>query len=396
MLKTRSVAAVLLFLTVILAFFNAPLYAEPAPMIDASGVSACLLIDAESGKPLYESDSGEKLPAAGLSRLAALLVISEAFDRGEADKSMVVTVTEKASHIGGTTAFLRPNERMDAEQLLLAAAMINAGDAIHSLACAVFGGEGESVNRINERMNELGLEGGFADICGTGRLFSAKELASVGAALIKSSTFLEYGTKYYEIIKHEAAGDTELTNPNRLIRSYSGCVGAGTGSSPEAGYCGVLAAKRGDTAFVAVVMGAKNSAARFDLASALLDHGFSAYRSIRIGQAGEVFGVVPVKGSVVREIEAVANADTKLLVRTTKSEYAIEAVLPEELTAPIEAGEEIGSLVIRDPGGEVLAEVPLTAASSAEKASFGDWLRFVLDRFSRRNNVVEQPEKSEN
>lgn len=392
--KRLTIAIAFLLAAVMAAGLALPSRAKAAA--DTGSAKACLLIEASTGKPLFEYNAGEALPAAGLSRLAALLVICEAFDRGEMDKTALVTVGEKASRIGGTTAFLSANEQIDAESLLLAAAMINAGDATHALASAVCGGENAAVMRINERMAELGVPASFTDILGKDRLFTAAELAKLGSALIASSTFSAYGTKYYEKIRHTGANETELANPNKLLRQYSGCLGVGTGSSQQAGYCGVFAAKRGETVFISVVLGADTGAERFQIGAALLDLGFSSFRSVKVCPAGESFGMLPVAGSLVREVEAVSGEDTVILLKTSGSGYVTETELPPALEAPVEKGDAVGKLIIRDPDGEVLVETGLIAADSAPKAGFIDCFAFFLRAFTgaeyRSNGgVAQQP-----
>ncbi|MBR3299662.1 MAG: D-alanyl-D-alanine carboxypeptidase [Clostridia bacterium] len=354
--------------------------AAPAS-VDTRSAKAVLLIDEASGKLLYELNAAEKLPAAGLTRLAALLVICDAFDGGLIDGSAQVTVDDTASRIGGTTAFLRSGEQIEASALLLAAAMINAGDATHALACAAFGGESNAVAAINARLAGLGVDAVYSDICGSGQRFSAVELAAIAGELIKSQTYLKYGTKYYEHLPHENAGETELANPNKLIKQYSGCLGVGTGSSSEAGYCGVFAARRGESGYIATVLGAGSGAERFETGRDLLDHGFSAYRSIRVSAAGEGFGSIPVKGSLVRQIGAEAGDDTFLLISTVKKEYTLEPALAELLEAPIKRGDAVGMLTVRGADGEVLAETVLVSDRDAPESGFLDCARLIMRRF---------------
>lgn len=371
-------------LILVLAFLAA-LYPIEASASGAAPVGsearAFLVIEASSLAPVMEKASGEKLPAAGLSRLAALLLICEAFDHGEAEPSVTVTVGEAASRIGGTTAFLRPNERIDAGSLLLAGCMINAGDAIHALAEALFGSA--AVDRINARMRQLGVEAVYTDICGRDILLSAAELARIGGALMKSPTYAEYGSKTYELIRHEAAGDTELANPNKLLRQYRGCTGGATGSSERAGYSGFFHAERSGTAFIAVVLGAQNSLDRFQCASALLDLAFSEFRSAAITHTGEAFGKVRVLGSLTGEVEAVAAQDVTVLIGASEGMPEVRAELPETLEAPVKSCGEIGRLVVVGEDGEVLAEAPLVAASGADKDDIFGFLRFVLLGFMR-------------
>ncbi len=356
---------------------------QSTPSVDIGSARAALLIDEASGKTLFEANAAEKLPAAGLTRLAALTVICDAFDSGAIAGDTEVSVDETASRIGGTTAFLRAGERMDANSLLLASVMINAGDATHALACAAFGGESNAVAAINSRLAGLGVSAVYSDICGAGQSLSAMELASIARGLIKNQTYSKYGTKFYERISHEGAGETELANPNKLIKQYSGCLGVGTGSSDEAGYCGVFAAKRGESRYIAVVLGAKTGAERFEIGRSLLDYGFSAFRSVRISGAGEAFGSIPVKGSLKREIGAIAGDDTVLLISTSKKEYALETELPESLDAPVQRGDAVGMLTVRGADGEVLAETLLVSDSDAEEAGFLDCVKLIVSKYLR-------------
>ena len=109
------------------------------------------------------------------------------------------------------------------------------------------------------------------------------ELAKVCMALSESGSWRKYSSVYLDTLTHENAPPTELTNPNRLVRFYSGCFGIATGSVGAAQYCGAFIAKRGSTTYLAIVAGLPDSASRFALASEMLDYGFSAYRAVEIG-----------------------------------------------------------------------------------------------------------------
>lgn len=383
----KPIALVCCIVFVLCSFCYTGLSAEAliVQKVDIGSAKAALLVDAASGRTLFESNSSEKLPAAGLTRLAPLLVICDSFDSGAVAGETVISIDETASRIGGTTAFLSAGERVEAKELLLAAVMINAGDATHALASAACGSDSAAISAVNERLSAIGVNAVYSDICGAGQNYSALELAAVARELIKSPTYSRNATKYYEHLAHENAGATELANPNKLIRQYSGCLGVGTGSSNEAGYCGVFAARRGESCYIAVVLGAESGAERFETGRNLLDYGFSAYRSVRIGGAGEGFGSIPVKGSLTREINALAKDDTVLLISTSKKEYALETTLPESLDAPIKAGDAVGMLSVRGADGEVLAETPLVSDRDAEESSFLDCVKLVLSGFLRSN-----------
>ena len=91
---------------------------------------------------------------------------------------------------------------MKASDLLRAAVMINAGDAIHALAATVCGSDSAASERINNRLSELGISSQYIDIIGDGIALSAYDLALIGRALIKSESFRKYSMCFYENLTH--------------------------------------------------------------------------------------------------------------------------------------------------------------------------------------------------
>ena len=351
-------------------------------LIEAPGA---VLMEKETGTVIYSRDPDTRRSPASITKIMTLLLIFDALEKGQIHLEDAVSVSEKAAGIGGTTAFLKAGEQMDAETMLLAAVMINAGDATHSLALAAAGSESAAVQEVNACMAGIGVETNFSEICGAGEKLSASELAKIGAALTASESYRKFGTKFYEKIEHNTgAGATELANPNKLVKQYSGCIGVGTGSSTEAGYCGVFAAKRGNTAFIAVVLGAKTSGTRFDCGSALLDYGFASFRSVEINKKGDLFGQVAVNGSMRRSIGAAAESNVILLVSVSDTAYSLNAELAECLEAPITTGDKVGRLIVTDSKGAVLADVALIADGNAEKAVFADYLKLISTEWIKK------------
>lgn len=368
------------------AYVNQSALAGVTVPIDTNKVGAALLMEAGSGKILFEYEADEKRESAGLSRLPALLVICEAFDEGILKEDTMVTVGDKAAAIKGTTAFLKSGEQMNAGDMLMAAVMINAGDAIHALACAAFGSENTAAEKINSRMNEIGVSVQYADICGEGSLLSASELAKIGMELLKSETYGKNGTLFYEKIEHNTgAGETELANPNKLIKQYSGCMGIATGSSKESGYCGVFAADRGGTAYIAVVLGAANGADRFGTGIELLDYGFASFRSVTVIRAGEVIAEIPVVGGLENTVKAISTDDAVMLLNVSDAKYFSENVLPETINAPVSKGQSLGSVKLMNVTGDLIFEIPLVADRDIVQARLIDYIELVVMQWLRRD-----------
>lgn len=353
--------------------------------LDTGEVKAALLAEATDGRVLYGYNEETAYSIAGLSRLPALLVICEAFDNGELSDDTLVSVSDKASRIGGTTAFLAPGEQMRAEDMLLAAVVINAGDAIHSLACAATGSESAAIERIGLRLGQLDIQVNYSDICGTGVLLSAHDIAKIGVEILKTKSYNRFGTRYYEVLSHSTgAGDTELASSNKLLKQYSGCMGIATGSSSDAGYCGIFAATRGTTSYIAVVLGARGSADRFKLGIELLDYGFASMRNVCILKKDESFGEIAVRGGLEKSVGIVAASEVSALMSISDNQYFMEVDLPEFIEAPVQFGKIIGTVTYTDSEGNIIGKSDVIAISAVDSANLFDYIKRIMYFWIRR------------
>lgn len=367
-------AALLFWGTCLNSGYHAPARAEAAV---PESVAAALLTDAATGKTVYEKNADAQTEFAGLVRLPALLVVCRAFDSEEIYENSVVTVTEEAARIRGATAFIAPNERIDAGLLLKAAVMLNAGDAVCALLRSIYPSEAAALEAVNSALAKIGLEKTLEFSLGAGAKFSAREIVRISAELLKSPSFLKYSSVYTDTLPHKNAAATELVNPNRLVRHYSGCYGLATGSVGSSQYCGAFAARRGSTSFIAVVAGAGTSDIRFTAARELLDYGFSAFRTVDIMDEGEAVTVLPVRGGILPNVSIITGARASALMPVNDAKVTSELLLPESVDAPVCEGDITGSLVVKNSAGETVYEIPLAAAHSVARARFADYFEML-------------------
>ncbi|OQB25228.1 MAG: D-alanyl-D-alanine carboxypeptidase DacF precursor [Firmicutes bacterium ADurb.Bin182] len=378
----RFTAAALCLFCTLSVFCSAK--AAKTDVIITNSAKAYLLADAPSMQPIVEFNSQEPVDAAGLSRLPALLIICESVDKGEILPDSMIRVSDNAASIKGPTAFLEANENISVQQLLKSAVMISAGDSTYALAQHLSGTEQAFVQKMNARLSELGINKEYSRIIDSNIKLSANDLAVIGKELMKSPSFTMYSNVYMDDLTHEDARYTELVNPNKMINTYAGCFGLSTGSSSGAGYCGVFCAKRGESVMLCVVAGANNSKERFAIASELLDYGFANYKSEVLLNEGDVaVENIEVKGGTQRYINLVAKKDAALLLN--KNENAPEAKInvPEYLTAPIRAGETLGTLDYFDANGNTVMSVELVSQVSVEQAGIADYFMMVLMNWVR-------------
>ena len=256
---------------------NTPVNAAIGQTLDIKAKSA-VLMEPNTGKVLYESNSDEKLPPASITKIMSLLLVMEAIDRGDISLETVVTSSEHACSMGGSQIWLEPGETMTVNDLLKAAVIASANDACVALGETVAGSEEGFVALMNERANELGMTNThFVNCTGLdaeGHLTTAYDVAVMSSALIKHDLIKDYSTVWMDSLRD---GKSELVNTNKLVRFYEGTTGLKTGTTSTAKYCLSATAERNGLELVAVVMAGETSNDRFSGAKKLLDYGFANY-----------------------------------------------------------------------------------------------------------------------
>ena len=372
----RKIIALLLAL-IMLFGANAAL-AEP----ETEGVGAIAVIEAESGLLAFGANENEKLDPAGLARLPALLYAAQCFDSGKLAPEDKIIVSAEAAAISGPTAFIEPNEEISAELLLKAAVMISAGDAIFALAERCAGGAEAANNEISAMLAGLGVDAsGFTLREGLTRM-SAIELALIMRALAASPSYAACSALTYDKIAHAGGRETELANPNKLIRSLSGCFAGSTGSAKSTLYAGAFAAEREGTRYICAVLGAKDSKTRFSAASSAMEYAFASFELQSAVKAGEVVSPgVPLTGARVREVDLVAAEDARALAAKGAG-WSVSIEAPEELSAPLAAGDAIGSALYSFGEGGISVRIPLTVLEDHPRAGVLDYAFLVMARWA--------------
>ena len=372
------------FLSVVLTVFILllPVGTWGEEPVSADAPAWCLMLPGRE-EPLLDKKGSDGMAVAGLRKLPAVLTLCRAFDSGLIQESAGMQVSPRAASIPGPTAFLEAGERIEAGELLKAAVMISAGDAIVTLGENAFGSESVFLNNIMVTLKELGLDRILTDCLGTGTAFSARDLCVLGTAAAKSEHFCRWSGQYMEHIIHAGGRETELVNANRMIRSYSGCFGLMTGSQKEEGYTGVFAVKRQEVVYVAAIIGAKSSEARFAAAGSLFDYAFATFQPVRLTGAGEVVAPDwPVLYGDRDAVDLVAHEDASLLLSKQAGKVDRRMDVPDPLTAPLSAAEPVGSAVF-SLGGEEVFSVALYPAEDVTGHSLLDLLRRVGTNYLR-------------
>ncbi len=367
----RCIAMVCVFLFVTCFGMRSVAFADMTALGDLPDVKAYLVMESATGSIIAEENAEELLPAAGLVKLMSWLLILENID-GAAQ----VQVTSEAAGASGTRVFLDAGTSYPADVLLKASIMCSANDATIALAQAMFGSEEGMVSEMNARAQELGVDAIFVDSTGLSddNKMSARAVAAICEQLGEHSEFFKYSSLYLETFVHESGRETEMVNPNRLVRN-DGVDGMATGSSDFAGYNAAVSMKSGTARFVCVVMGATNSDARFTAATAGLNYASGAYSSKNIARAGEKVTKLVIEGSDEGSVDVLAAQDLDVLIKTgERVDTNIELAEP---TLPIAQGDVVGTLTVTLPDGSSVS-LDLVAGADIKEKTYGYCLQLIL------------------
>ncbi len=379
------------FICVCFMMQSVAVFAEGNTDLGLNAKSAILMEEA-TGNILYESNPDERLPIASVTKVMTMLLIMEAVDSGKISLDDMVTVSENAMSYGGSTMFLETGEQLTVNDMLKGIAVASANDGCVAMAEHLAGSESAFVDMMNEKAKELGMENThFMNTNGLDEddhYSSARDVAIMSRELMKHETIFNYTSIWMDTLR---GGKFQLANTNKLIRFYDGANGLKTGSTSKALCCLSAAAKRNDMQLIAVVLGAPTSAERFASAKSLLDYGFANYAVNTQITAGDEVQKIAVEKGVDKEVGVVAGDSCSTLVKKGQEDNITKEIkIDETITAPIEAGQKIGTMTIsRD--GEVIADIDLNASSTVEKKGIGLIIKdFFATIFFGSNNDTEE------
>ena len=379
------------FICVCFMMHSVVVFAEGNTDLGLNAKSA-ILMEESTGNILYESNPDERLPIASVTKVMTMLLIMEAVDSEKISLDDMVTVSENAMSYGGSTMFLETGEQLTVNDMLKGIAVASANDGCVAMAEHLAGSESAFVDMMNEKAKELGMENThFMNTNGLDEddhYSSARDVAIMSRELMKHETIFNYTSIWMDTLR---GGKFQLANTNKLIRFYDGANGLKTGSTSKALCCLSAAAKRNDMQLIAVVLGAPTSAERFASAKSLLDYGFANYAVNTQITAGDEVQKIAVEKGVDKEVGVVAGDSCSTLVKKGQEDNITKEIkIDETITAPIEAGQKIGTMTIsRD--GEVIADIDLNSLSAVEKKGIGLIIKdFFATIFFGSNNDTEE------
>ncbi|WP_162829155.1 D-alanyl-D-alanine carboxypeptidase family protein [Bacillus methanolicus] len=381
---------------------------------------AAILVDAKTGKILYEKNPDTVLGIASMTKMMTEYILLEAIKEGKVKWDQEYSVSEYVYNLSQDRALsnvpLRRDGKYKVRELYEAMTIYSANGATVAIAEIIAGSEKNFVKMMNEKANELGLKD-YKFVNSTGlnnrdlkgqhpeggaeeeNVMSARATAKLAFHLINEfpevlKTASTSSKKFREGTDDEIKMDNWNWMLPSLVYGYEGVDGLKTGTTDFAGYCFTGTASRGGKRFITVVMNAKDASgkggykARFDETRKMFDYAFANFTEEEIvPKHYQVKGkkTLPVVKGKDDHINIQTKDAIKLVIKNgEKANYQPVLVIDKkklnengELTAPIKKGEKVGYLTLKSKNEDLgfLTEdgkikVDVEAAETVEKANW--------------------------
>ncbi len=313
-----------------------------APDVSAT---AAILIDPFTEDVLYEKNADQSLPMASTTKIMTAILILE-----NASLQEKTTISDHASSVGESSAWLERGEILTVEQLLYALLLQSANDAAVALGEHVAGSEGAFVEMMNAKALELGLDNtSFKNPHGLdeeGHYTSARDLAAIAAYAMDIPLFRELVvTDEYQIPWPGHPYPRVMQNHNKFLDMYPEATGIKTGYTFRAGKCLVAAAEREDVDLISVVLNGGED--YWGQATALMEYGFNNFAHVEFAYSGQALAEVEVGDFPRRGVCAVGSDDLVFSVRRDRLDDFRNASIHylAWVSYPVTAGQELGYMV---------------------------------------------------
>ena len=341
----------------------------PIPSPPGFKSSGFVLMDYTTGNIILDKNPDKPLEPASLTKIMTAYIAFNEIKDGRLTKEDEVLVSEKAWKTGGSRMFIEVGKLINVNDLLHGLVIQSGNDAAVALAEHIAGSEDAFANLMNQQAKKLGMTNThFVNATGwpaEGHTTTARDLAILTRAMIKQFPEL------YQLnaIKEFTFNDIKQFNRNKLLWRDKTVDGVKTGHTEAAGYCLVASAKRDDMRLISVVLGTPSEKARANSSAKLINFGFRFYETRALYKAGQELTKTRIWKAEKPEIRL--GIKNSVVVTIPRGDYKLmkaELEFSEQITAPINAGTEMGKIII-SLEGKTIATRPLIALETVAEGS---------------------------
>ncbi|MFI3166774.1 MAG: D-alanyl-D-alanine carboxypeptidase family protein [Bacillota bacterium] len=340
----------------------------------------CVLMEYETGKILFEKDAQERGQIASMTKIMVLNLIFDKLESGELSLEDMVSVSERAMSMGGSQVFLDVKNQYKVSDLVKSIIVASANDSSVAMAEHIFGSVEGCVAEMNKKATALGMDNtNFVNVTGLPNddaYSTAYDVAIMTRELISHEMYKDFSKIWMDKIPHGDDKYTEISNTNKLLRRYTGCDGGKTGFTNQAMHCISATAEKNGMRLISTVMHGQTSKGRFDDAIAMFDYGFGAFEKKEIISCDNNLEITPSVANGVKDSVLVKPSESfyAIVKKGGTADYILNTKIDENLKAPINIGDKVGTLEVVS-NGSVVKEISIISAEDIEKARIIDNLK---------------------
>lgn len=299
---------------------------------------AAILIECSSNKIIYEKSAYDKLPMASTTKIMTALCAIE-----NSNINTIVEVDKRAVGVEGSSVYLEYGEKISIHDLLYGLMLHSGNDAAEAIAYAVSGSKEKFVALMNKTAKKIGATNTHfknpSGLYDDEHYTTAYDLACISSYAMKNKTFSKIvSAKNAKITNGNKSYDRVLTNHNKLLNMYSGCIGIKTGYTKKCGRCLVSCAEKDGIKLICVTLNAPDD---WNDHITLLNSGFSKCKNFFVAQGGDY----ALKVKTEAEKYCIAEFSTSLggvCVNSDIKDLKIKYTMQPSLKTPISSGQKIG------------------------------------------------------
>ena len=338
------------------------------------GAVSGLLMDADSGKIIFEKDKNKRVAVASMTKMVAQIIVMENIKAKKIKLDDVVTVSKNAADMGGSQIYIAEGEKITVEDLMKGISMASGNDATVAMAEYISGSENKFVELMNKKVKELGLKNTVFKNCTgldeDGHYSSAYDMAVIARELIvKHPDIFRFSSVYEDYLRENTDNKFWLVNTNKLVRFYEGADGLKTGHTDNAGYCLAATAKKNNLRLIAIVLGEGNATTRNNETMELLDYGYKNLKTVKLKSSGDIVKKVKLDKADNEIVDIVLKDDLFVTENISDNKNYKYKVSISDLKLPIKVGDVVGKINVYS-GNRKIKEVSLTVNKDIKSLSF--------------------------
>lgn len=412
--KCKKIVSIIMAFLYFALIVNETIYAKsgdaflPLKSNELYALSACLM-DADSGRVLYDKNADEVRAMASTTKIMTLIVALE-----YANEDDIVTVSPYAASMPDVQLNIMAGEQYRLGDLYYAMMLESFNDVAVTIAeyigeCYALNQDDRTANTdikarsyddskkyvhtfaklMNEKAKELGCENTYfitpngldAEDENGKHSTTAKELAVIASYAIKNERFNDIiGTRQYSFCEVNGTRNSSAYNKDAFLNQMNGAFGIKTGFTGNAGYCFVGALKSDGRTFISVVLGSgwpSNRTYKWKDTRKLMEYGINNFFPRTVFSTIEDYKDVRVKDGMEESASTCIKGDLSLIL-CDADDVRVVYELEDYIDAPVRVGDVVGKAIIY-VNGQRMGSFPITAAAAVERANYMWYLKRLLN-----------------